>query len=203
MSFLGTKKEFVEKYGGFIKQVTAGTGILPGTLTAQAIIESSGKYNNRWLVGGSKLSRKANNFFGIKCAGGWTGDTYNINTGEYSSSGSKYTVNACFRKYNSVEDSIKDYINFLQKNTRYKNAGVFEAKTVYDQARALKKAGYATAPNYANVISSVYKSISGYLGVAKKKFGIIKPVLIIGSALLIYNYRNEIKQFAKRKGIFK
>ena len=56
--FVGTRKEFIETYGAFIHKITAGTGILPGTLIAQAFLESSA--NGK--VGGSKLSREANNF---------------------------------------------------------------------------------------------------------------------------------------------
>ena len=78
-----TRENFVKQYSPYINLVTKGTGILAGTLIAQAIIESSGKYNGEWLVGGSKLSREANNFFGIKASKGWKGEVYNIKTGEY------------------------------------------------------------------------------------------------------------------------
>lgn len=150
--FVGTRKQFIEKYGTFIHKITAGTGILPGTLIAQAFLESSA--NSK--VGGSTLSREANNFFGIKCGPNWTGQKYNIKTKEYKGN-TPYYVTACFRKYNSVEDSIKDYVNFLQVNNRYREAGVFSATNVKDQAQALKKAGYATAPSYAQLVFDVYK----------------------------------------------
>lgn len=150
--FTGTRKEFINKYGAFIHKVTAGTGILPGTLIAQAFLESSA--NGK--VGGSQLSREANNFFGIKCGPNWSGGKYYINTKEYGQNG-PYYVKACFRKYKSVEDSIKDYVNFLKVNNRYSEAGVFKAKTVKEQAEALKRAGYATAPSYAQLVYDVYK----------------------------------------------
>jgi len=88
--FIGTRKEFIEKYGAFIHKVTAGTGILPGTLIAQAFLESSrdGK------VGGSGLSKQANNFFGIKCGPNWSGQTYYSKTREYSRSKGYYFFNA-------------------------------------------------------------------------------------------------------------
>ena len=38
-----TRDEFVKKYGSFIHKSFKGTGILAGTLIAQAILESSGK----------------------------------------------------------------------------------------------------------------------------------------------------------------
>jgi flagellum-specific peptidoglycan hydrolase FlgJ len=169
MGFIGTRAQFIEKYGNFIHEICEGTGLLPGTMAAQAIIESASKYNGKWQVGGSKLSRDANNFFGIKCHS-WKGNKYYIGTPEYDKNGKKYfDQNACFRKYNSVEDSIKDHLKFLQVNKRYQNAGVFNAKTVKDQAIALKKGGYATAPNYANTILSVYNDIAPLLEATKKK----------------------------------
>jgi flagellar protein FlgJ len=154
-----TRAEFVDKYGSFIHKAVRGTGIFAGTLIAQAVLESSGKdqYGN-WKVGGSKLSRESNNFFGIKDSAGWKGKTYNIDTGEVIG-GNKVTVNADFRAYNSVKDSIKDYVDFLKSNPRYSNAGVFTATDVKEQAKRLKQAGYATAPTYADTVNQIYNSI--------------------------------------------
>lgn len=155
-----TREEFTIKYSPFISKVVKGTGILVGTVLAQAIVESQGKTDDgSYKVGASKLAKEANNYFGIKC-GGWKGKTYNIDTGEYTSSGQYYTAkDSCFRAYPSVEDSIVDYVRFLKNNPRYEQAGVFKAKSVKEQAEALKKAGYATAPNYATTIESVYNGI--------------------------------------------
>ena len=108
------------------------------------------------------MTRTANNYFGIKC-NGWTGKTYNINTGEYTPSGEAYTENACFRAYDTVEDSMKDYVKFLQTNPRYEKAGVFAADSVKTQAEALKRAGYATDPAYASKIESIYNGIKSYM----------------------------------------
>ena len=169
-----SRENFVKKYADFVNEITQNTGIFAGTLFAQAILESSGKYKTggQWLVGGSKLSQEANNFFGIKAEKNYKGKRYNIATGENKPSGEYYIINDDFRRYDSVEDSIKDYVKFLKENPRYEKAGVFKAKTVKEQADALKKAGYATAPNYAEMVESVYKSIKGFisenLGTIKK-----------------------------------
>ena len=158
-----TRPEFVEKYGGFIAKTVKGTGILSGTLIAQAIIESQGKVNGSYRVGGSTLSQNANNYFGIKCHN-WSGKGYNIDTGEQRPDGSRYVdKNACFRAYDSVEDSIEDYVKFLKENPRYENAGVFQAKTVREQADALKRAGYATSITYADTVTKVYEGVKDYV----------------------------------------
>jgi len=160
-----SRAEFVKKYSSFVNEITKGSGIFAGTLFAQAILESSGKYKTKgaWLVGGSKLSQEANNYFGIKADKSWKGKRYNIATGENKPSGEYYVINDDFRAYSSVEDSLKDYINFLKSNPRYKKNGVFDAKNVREQAEALKRSGYATAPNYATMVDQVYNSVKKYI----------------------------------------
>ncbi len=188
-----SRENFVKKYSPFVNEITKGSGIFAGTLFAQAIIESSGKYktDNQWLVGGSKLSQVANNFFGIKADKSWKGKRYNIATGENKPTGEYYVIKDDFRVYDSVEDSLKDYINFLQSNPRYKKNGVFDAKNVKDQAEALKRSGYATAPNYASMVESVYNSV--------KKFMIEIPVTKVISGAGIFALIVGAYFFFKRK----
>ena len=158
-----TRKEFAAKYSPFINAITKGTGLHTGTVIAQAIIESQGKIDGTWMVGGSQLSQKANNYFGIKCHG-WKGRTYHTDTGEYTPSGEYYIDEGeCFRAYDSVEDSILDHLQFLQKNQRYTNHGVFRARDVKEQAQALKSAGYATNPDYAGLIENVYNGVKPHI----------------------------------------
>lgn len=179
MAWKGTRKEFINEFGAYVHQVTRGTGILPGTLIAQLFLESS----KGGVVGGSKLSQDANNYFGIKCAGGWQGPKYYINTKEVVN-GKNVIVNACFRKYGSIKDSIQDYTLFLQENNRYKTAGVFEAKTVKEQAQALKRAGYATAPGYAQLVYDIYSPYAGLIDQQKTITASFDWKKILGVALI-------------------
>ncbi len=163
-----TRTEFIDKYGAFIHKTVKGSGILAGTLISQAILESSGKdESGNWKVGGSKLSREANNFFGIKSSKKWGGKTYNIDTGEVIK-GKKVIVNADFRAYDSVKDSIEDYVKLLKENPRFSN--VLKVKTVSEQAKELKKAGYATSPNYADTVTQVYNSVKDSVDDSYLKF---------------------------------
>jgi len=187
MSWTGSRSQFINEYGPYIHKVTKGTGILPGTLIAQAFLESSA----RGIVGGSTLSREANNFFGIKCGPYWNGESYSINTREVIN-GKNISVNACFRKYVNVKDSIIDYVNFLQNNPRYAAAGVFEAATVKDQAEALKRAGYATAPNYAKLVNDVYRPYADLIESKRNMAGIdwkttLGLILMAGGLTILYN----------------
>ena len=155
---------------------------MPGTLISQLFIESQGK-NSPGVVGSSYNSKFGNNYFGIKCAGGWKGPTFQADTREVIN-GKSVIINACFRKYNSVEESILDYIKFLQDNERYKKAGFFQAKTVQDQAKALKKAGYATSETYDTFIFNVYKPYALLIDQQKAAMAFIDWKKLLGVGLL-------------------
>lgn len=183
-----TRQEFAAKYYADVVKATQGTGILPETALSQMILESD--------AGNSQLSREANNFFGIKASSSWDGEVYYIKTKEYNKDGSIYWETAAFRKYPSVLDSIKGYVQFLQQNPRYAKAGVFNAKTVADQAAALKAAGYATDVNYIGLMTAVASQIKNVISETSKfasetaNEAIIiakrnKKLLIFGSAFLL------------------
>lgn len=112
---------------------------VPASVTlAQAIFESR--------CGSSALAKKSNNHFGIKCHTTWTGDTV-VKTDD--------TLNECFRKYNSVEDSYEDHSLFLKSRSRY--AALFKIPVTDYKAwcRGLKTAGYATYPLYAEELIKI------------------------------------------------
>ena len=110
------------------------------------------------LETGWGASIPANNAFGIKAKGAlspyWDGSVYNAKTKEVYN-GQTVTITDGFRAYASVQDSISDHNYFLKQNKRYTNSGVFSAATPEDQARALKAAGYATDPAYADKLISI------------------------------------------------
>lgn len=106
--------------------------ILPSITIAQAILESN------W--GKSRLSSDFNNYFGIKADASWKGESVFLETNEFYDN----TINDRFRKYENKYDSIRDHGKFLYENKRYKNNGVFDAKTYLPQAIALQNAGYST-----------------------------------------------------------
>lgn len=138
-----TTEEYINTMGPIAQADYSRTGIFASVTLAQSIIESS------W--GKSGLTQKANNMFGIKCSSNWTGECINMNTGEYGSGG-YYTIDAAFRKYDSIEASVSDHSLFLKENNRYVEAGVFTAKDYATQIRAIHNAGYATAPDYSSII---------------------------------------------------
>lgn len=141
---MSKQTDFINKHKQAIIEATHGTGIFPSVKMSQMILESG------W--GESANARLANNYFGIKKGVGWTGETLSLKT---PNDASKVNV---FRKYKTPYDSIVDHSDFLIKNKRYENAGVFSAKTPEEQINALAKAGYAEAKDYVPKLNSVIKS---------------------------------------------
>ena len=136
---LAQKKELVSNYINQYKNLAIDemirTGVPAAITLAQGIHESG--------AGNGKLVLESNNHFGIKCKSNWTGESV------------KHTDDAigeCFRKYRFAEDSYKDHSDFLKNGQRY--SFLFSlAPTDYEGwAAGLKKAGYATNPNYPKVL---------------------------------------------------
>lgn len=128
-------RAYIEKYSALAINEMHYSKIPASITMAQALLESQ--------FGTSELAVNANNHFGIKCQTGWSGETYTYQDDD---------DNTCFRKYNSVEESFRDHSHFLMYRPRY--AGLFELDP-YDYeawAHGLKKAGYATNPNYAPML---------------------------------------------------
>jgi len=142
-----SNKLYFDKHALGVVRACAGTGILPETVLCQSAIESA--------YGQSLLASKYNNYFGIKAGSSWKGNYVLLPTKEFVN-GKYITINDKFRRYNSFTASVSDYIKFLKGNARYKN--VFTKTSVIGQLDALQAAGYATAPNYANVIYGIYLS---------------------------------------------
>jgi len=136
-----SKQEFYDKYYPIVADSVKGTGLHPEAVIAQMGIESG------W--GGSGLTTKHNNFFGIK------GKGVNMPT-EEEVNGKRVKQNSNFRTYNSAEDSVKDYVDLLKNNKRYAN--VLKAKTPEAQAEAMGKSGYSTSSTYGSAIKSTIKA---------------------------------------------
>ena len=105
---------------------------------AQAILESAS--------GTSKLSKNANNHFGIKCHKSWEGEKIFMDDDE---------KNECFRKYDSDIESYRDHSIFLSSRGRYSE--LFDNNDYKKWASGLKKAGYATNKEYDKLLIKLIK----------------------------------------------
>jgi len=109
---------------------------IPASITlSQGILETGG--------GQSRLADIANNHFGIKCKTEWTGRTI---------SHTDDAPNECFRVYNSVQESYRDHSKFLAERPYYKDLFKLNIHDYKSWAHGLKKAGYATNPQYASIL---------------------------------------------------
>ena len=120
--------------------------VLPSVCIAQAALETG------W--GTSPLMTKANAYFGIK-ATGWSGVVYNSDTLECYDGKTYVNVNACFRAYDCVEDSVKDYYDLITGSSRY-SAAVNESNAE-KAITAIKNGGYATDPDYVSKIMDIIR----------------------------------------------
>lgn len=116
---------------------------IPASITlAQGLLESN--------AGRSRLATKANNHFGIKVGGSWTGP-YVVQSDD--------RPNDRFRKYKSARESYIDHSKFLQQR-RYQSLYNLRPTDYKGWARGLKAAGYATNPNYADALIRVIEMYS-------------------------------------------
>lgn len=166
-----TPKLFVEKYLPHAKKVEEKTGISAVATLTQAALESA------W---GDVAP--GNMFFGIKDTDGVNGNEQLITTTEYTRSINnpmpvpisstpvikngikmfKHKGKDYFRKYKSPEDCFNDHAQFFFKNKRYAKALTVKGdyNKFFDE---IAIAGYATAPDYANTLKAVSKSITKHI----------------------------------------
>ncbi|MGV3611179.1 MAG: glucosaminidase domain-containing protein [Fluviicola sp.] len=118
---------------------------IPASITlAQGLLESGN--------GNSPLATEANNHFGIKCSN-WTGDKM------YFDDDAK---GECFRKYPSATESYNDHSLFLTQKPRYAGLFQFPVDDYKNWAKGLKKAGYATHPEYAEKLIDLIERLKLY-----------------------------------------
>lgn len=152
-----TKAQFVAYIGKLARKDMQKTGVLASVTTAQAILESN--------YGQSGLAKKANNLFGIKAgtvwnASAWNGKVYRTSTREYIN-GRYITIVDSFRVYDSWEKSVLDHSYYLRKaknGSRLRYAGISTCRDYRRAAQIIKNGGYATAPNYVEVLCNIIRS---------------------------------------------
>lgn len=139
------QKNFVDKIAPLIQKYAPLYGILVNSpIIAQAIIESA------W--GESELSKLYHNYFGMKTGTLWKGKSVNMTTGEEYTVGTITTIKDNFRVYDSMEDGVKGYFEFIQL-ARYQNLkGITDPRTYL---QTIKNDGYATSSKYVDNLMNV------------------------------------------------
>lgn len=144
------KNEFIPTIAPMVdaENKRRGYPLFNSVVIAQAICESA------W--GQSQIMMKANAIFGIKAFSSWKGKVYNSKTKECYDGSSYTTIDACFRAYDNLQDSISDYFDLITRSERYRKACV--ASSPLECITAIKNGGYATSPTYINTIMSIINS---------------------------------------------
>lgn len=130
-----TVEQYIEKYSAIAVDEMYRSKIPASITLAQGILESGN--------GNSRLAVEANNHFGIKCKKSWTGKTI------YEDDDAPQE---CFRKYDAAIDSYRDHSEFLMNNPRYAFLFDLDRTDYKGWAYGLKKAGYATNPQYPELL---------------------------------------------------
>ena len=127
-----TREEYIRKYKSIAVEHQEIYGIPASITLAQGLLESDN--------GNSRLAREGNNHFGIKCKSNWKGDViYHDDDAPQE----------CFRGYASAEESYEDHAKFLDSSPRYQSLFDLSPTDYKGWAYGLKRAGYATNPQYA------------------------------------------------------
>jgi len=146
-------EEFVKRLLPEMIPAAQSIGLDPKLLVAQAALETGwGK-----ALSSSQGGQSSHNLFGIKADPSWVGPKSVSLTTEVRD-GLVKRENAAFRSYQDFKESIQDYLTFLKDNPRYQEA--LEKTAQPEQyMKALSEAGYATDPNYAQKVLTIYKKL--------------------------------------------
>jgi flagellum-specific peptidoglycan hydrolase FlgJ len=137
-----TSQQYIDRFKAIAIQEMNLYGIPASITLAQGLYESGS--------GNSELARYANNHFGIKCTYDWKGKGYYKDDDNH---------NDCFRVYDKPEDSFRDHSNFL-KRKNYAFLFTLDKDDYKGWAYGLKKAGYATNPNYPQLLINIIQKYS-------------------------------------------
>lgn len=178
------RKAYIKKYKHLAIKEMQRTGIPASITLAQGILESGN--------GRSRLARKAKNHFGIKCHD-WKGPFIRVDDDR---------KNEKFRKYKSVEHSYRDHSNFLTTKGRYSFLFRLNPKDYKGWAKGLKKAGYATARNYAHMLIRIIEEekLYKYDNLSKKEMKLLANAKNLNSLTERVQINNKVNFIKIKKG---
>jgi hypothetical protein len=130
--------EYIIKYKDLAIKEMKLYRIPASIILSQGILESAN--------GESYLANKANNHFGIKCHSTWNGKKIYYDDD---------LENECFRKYDNFRESFRDHSLFLANSERYASLFSLSIADFRSWAKGLQKAGYATNPEYADLLINI------------------------------------------------
>lgn len=145
---------FVQQHTAAAQAAEASTGIPANFMISQAALETGwGRHEIRHADGTTSF-----NLFGIKAGKNWKGPVAEVMTTEYINGKAQKVVQK-FRAYGSYAESFADYAKLMKDSPRYQgvvaSASSRRSDAAVGFAQGLQKAGYATAPDYAEKLTRV------------------------------------------------
>ena len=131
-------RQYIDSFKFVAMQEMRAHGVPASITLGQGVLESAS--------GNSKLAKNCNNHFGIKCRSNWTGKFCLADDD---------AKDECFRGYETAFDSYRDHSLFLKGGKRYFLLFELSATDYKGWANGLREAGYATNPNYGNILIGV------------------------------------------------
>lgn len=144
-------QDFIQAITPHAKKAAQSIGVDYRVLIAQSALETGwGKH-----VIHDPHGNQSFNLFNIKADQRWEGKSVSVPTIEYVN-GIAQREKANFRRYASIDESFKDYQQFLSQ-PRYEKA-LSVTNDAQQFVKELQTAGYATDPKYAEKIQSILKN---------------------------------------------
>lgn len=156
---LPTEAQRADRILSIVKPIAEKYGLFPSVAAAQTILESG--------FCTTDLATEANNVCGMKTnlsGNTWPGSTwdgwskYTKKTQEQDKYGNPYLINADFRRYACMEDSIADRCAYLlgaMNGSVKRYEGITKCKDFTEQATLIKLGGYATDLSYVSKLASL------------------------------------------------
>lgn len=149
MELTEKQKKFIQDIAGYVQKYAKAYGIkVRSPIIAQAILESG------W--GESRLAAQYHNYFGLKCGTKWIGKSVNMTTQEEYEPGTLTTIKDNFRVYDSMEEGVRGYFEFIQLARYHNLRGITDPRTYL---QTIKNDGYATSSTY---VENTMKLVTQY-----------------------------------------
>jgi LysM repeat protein len=182
-----TRGEYFDTYKDIAVHEMQRSGVPASITLAQGALESGD--------GNSRLAKKGNNHFGIKCHNSWKGKKI------YQDDDSRHE---CFRQYGSVEDSYHDHSDYLRETRRYAFLFELDPTDYKGWAKGLKRAGYATSSSYASKLIEIIEEFNLHkydtmAGVEKPSHKKSKDVSVLTTTRPVFE-RNRVKYIVAIEG---
>jgi flagellar protein FlgJ len=150
-------KDFVSALTADAKRVQDKINVPFEVVIAQAALETG--WGQKIIKTNSGES--SNNLFNIKADSRWAGEKTHKETLEFEN-GAMVKKREPFRVYESIGQSVDDYLNLLTKSERYQGA-LENSANVEQFLHNLQSAGYATDPDYAKKIIGTLRTVTSLL----------------------------------------